>query len=241
MIELKNIEKVFDDTVVLKNINVTFKKGEVTVIIGPSGSGKSTLLRTINWLEKPTQGDVYFEKERVQNQASSLETLRTQATMVFQAFHLFNHLTVLKNCTLGPIKVLKQARHVAEAYALEQLKKVGMDAYKDRLVNTLSGGQKQRVAIARALTMAPKVILFDEPTSALDIEMVQEVVETIKHVASEGLTMVLVTHEIELAKAIADRVIFMDQGEIVEDRKNTDIFTQPKMERTKQFLQKITH
>ena len=240
MIVLNNIHKVFDDTIVLKNINLTFNQGEVTVIIGPSGSGKSTLLRTINWLEKPTSGDIIFDGETIRQNDAQLERLRTQATMVFQSFHLFNHLTVLKNCTIGPIKVLKQSKHEAEAMALIQLKKVGMDAYIDRKVSTLSGGQKQRVAIARALSMNPKVVLFDEPTSALDIEMVQEVVETIKAIAKEGLTMVLVTHEIELAKAIADRMIFMDNGEVIEDRQGIDIFNNPRAERTQQFLQKIT-
>ena len=240
MIELKNITKSFDGQTVLKNVFVTFKQGEVTVIIGPSGSGKSTLLRTINLLEKPTQGELYFEGNKIPNHPHAHMQLRLSVQMVFQSFHLFEHLSVLKNCTIGPIKVLKEAKTTAEEKALTQLTKVGMESFKDRKVTTLSGGQKQRVAIARALSMHPKVILFDEPTSALDIEMVQEVVETIKTVAKEGLTMVLVTHEIGLAKAIADRVIFMDDGVIVEDRIKDEIFTSPHMDRTKQFLQKLS-
>ena len=241
MIAVEQLVKDFGEGPVLKSINTTFETGKVTVIIGPSGSGKSTLLRSLNYLETPSSGTITFKDTRLSDEPKTLGKVRQNMGMVFQSFHLFNHLSVLSNCTVAQVNVLKRDKEEAKENALNALEKVGMKAYAHRKPSQLSGGQKQRVAIARALSMNPEVMLFDEPTSALDPEMVAEVLQVIKKVAREGLTMILVTHEMQFAKDIADRVIFMDQGQIIEDRMDDLIFTEPKEERTKQFLNLLNH
>lgn len=239
MIKVNHLSKDFGEGNVLSDITTTFEAGKVTVIIGPSGSGKSTLLRTLNYLEIPTEGVVTFKDITLSDHPKTLQQVRKDMSMVFQSFYLFNHLSVLSNCTLAQKEVLKRDKKAADIIALESLKKVGMDRFAHRKAAQLSGGQKQRVAIARALSMNPGVMLFDEPTSALDPEMVGEVLQVIKKIAQEGITMILVTHEMQFAKDIADRVIFMDDGKIVEDRPHDEIFINPKEERTKQFLSKV--
>lgn len=239
MITLENVTKDFGEGLVLKPVNITFEKGEVTVIIGPSGSGKSTLLRTLNYLEVPTTGTVTIGNITISEHPKVLQQIRTKTAMVFQSFHLFNHLTVLENVTLALRQVLKLSKEAANEKAMTKLARVGMDAYHARNVKKLSGGQKQRVAIARALAMEPDVLLFDEPTSALDPEMVGEVVDVIRRISEENITMILVTHEMHLAKEIADRVIFMDQGDIVEDRKKDALFLNPKTKRAQAFLNQM--
>ncbi len=241
MITIKNLSKDFGEGFVLKDINLSFEKGTVNVIIGPSGSGKTTLLRTLNHLETPTEGVIEIDGVTLTPDKRVLEAVRRKATMVFQGFHLFNHLSVLDNCTIAQRNVLKRQKSSAEEKAFEALRKVGMETYANRKPAKLSGGQAQRVGIARALAMDPGVLLFDEPTSALDPEMVQEVLSVIRRLVDEDLTMVLVTHEMGLARDIADRVIFMDKGEVVEDRPGSTLFTDPKKERTKAFIGQFTH
>lgn len=239
MIQIKNLKKQFGNNIVLKDVNFDVNKGEIVTIIGSSGSGKSTLLRCINLLEEPNSGQILYNNVNILYNNINVCKLRSEINMVFQNFNLFNNMTVIENMILAPMKVLGLSKDEATSIALINLKKVGMVSFKDQSVKTLSGGQKQRVAIARSLAMNPKVILFDEPTSALDPEMVGEVLEVIKSLASLGMTMILVTHEMAFAKEISNRVVFMDNGVIVEDNTPEVIFNNPKEERTKQFLQRF--
>lgn len=239
IIEIEHLKKNFGENEALKDINLTVKKGEVVTIIGSSGSGKSTMLRCINLLEKPTAGKIIYQDQNVLEPGYDLPKYRTHLGMVFQQFNLFNNLNVLDNCTTGQLTVLKRSKSEAEKTALENLEKVGMARFVQAKPAQLSGGQKQRVAIARALSMNPDVLLFDEPTSALDPEMVGEVLKTMKNLAHTGLTMVIVTHEMEFAREVSDRVIFMDKGVIAEEGTAEDIFVHPKEERTKEFLKRI--
>lgn len=239
MIKVEKISKSFSGLEVLKNVDLNVKPGEVVVIIGPSGSGKSTLLRCINFLEMPDSGDVFFEGSKVIKEDRHLEEYRKHLGMVFQQFHLFPHMTVLENIKLAPIKVNNIADEDATDIGLKLLDKVGLADKKMSFPNKLSGGQKQRIAILRSLAMAPKVILFDEPTSALDPELVSEVLNLMKDLAAEGMTMVIVTHEMQFAREVADKVIFMDEGEIVEMLPPEEMFSNPKHERTKSFLSKV--
>lgn len=238
LIEIRHLGKTFGDHQVLKDIDFTVNAGDVTCIIGSSGSGKSTLLRCINLFETPTSGEIYFHGEDI-TKTKSAPKYREKVTMVFQSFNLFNNLSVLSNCTIGPRKVLKMKKEEANAVAMKYLELVGMRAYVNAKPRQLSGGQKQRVAIARALAMSPEVILFDEPTSALDPEMVGEVLNVMKELADAGLTMLVVTHEMTFARDVANKVVFMDQGVIVEEGSPSDIFTNPKEERTKTFLSRM--
>ncbi|EHA4043802.1 amino acid ABC transporter ATP-binding protein [Enterococcus faecalis] len=239
IIEIEHLRKSFGENEVLKDINMNVNKGEVVTIIGSSGSGKSTLLRCINLLEKPTDGKIIYNGKNVLERGYSLPKYRTHLGMVFQSFNLFNNMNVLENCTSGQMTVLKRNKEEAKKIALENLEKVGMARFIDAKPAQLSGGQKQRVAIARALSMDPDVLLFDEPTSALDPEMVGEVLKTMKNLAHAGLTMVIVTHEMEFARDVSDRVIFMDKGVIAEEGTAEDIFVHPKEARTKEFLHRI--
>ena len=239
MIKIKNLIKSFDKNEVLKDINLEVHKGEVVSIIGPSGSGKSTLLRCMNLLEQPTDGHVIFEGKELTSKDVNLNELRQNMGMVFQSFNLFENLNVLENTIVAQTTVLKRERTEAEKIAKENLEKVGMgERYWQAKPKQLSGGQKQRVAIARALSMNPDAILFDEPTSALDPEMVGEVLKIMQDLAQEGLTMIVVTHEMEFARDVSHRVIFMDKGVITEEGKPEDLFTNPKEDRTKEFLQR---
>ena len=239
MIKIKNLEKTYGDLKVLKGISTDIKEGEVISIIGPSGSGKSTFLRCINRLEEPTNGEIDIEGENIVSPKVYINKIREKVGMVFQHFNLFPHKTVLENITIGPIKLKKTSQEEAEKIAISLLEKVGLADKKDVYPNKLSGGQKQRVAIARALAMNPKIILFDEPTSALDPEMIGEVLEVMKDLAREGMTMIVVTHEMGFARTVANRVFFMDQGTILEDGSPKEIFDNPKEERTKEFLDKV--
>ena len=239
MIQVINLHKYFDKNEVLKGIDEHIKKGEVVVIIGPSGSGKSTFLRCLNLLEVPTKGQINFEGEDITDKKKDINKLREKMGMVFQQFNLFPHKTVLENLTIAPIKVKGLAKEEAEKIAVELLKKVGLEEKKSAYPSSLSGGQKQRIAIARALAMKPDVMLFDEPTSALDPEMVGEVLAVMKDLAEEGMTMVVVTHEMGFAREVGDRILFMDGGNILEEGKPTEIFSNPKEERTKDFLSKV--
>ena len=236
IIQIKNIRKDFGKRTVLKDINFDVHEGEVVSIIGSSGSGKSTLLRCINLLEKPTSGEIRFHDDDVVLGKIPLVKLREKVGMVFQQFNLFNNLSVLENCIIGQMKVLKKSRSEAEKTAKDLLTKVGMEKFINAKPNQISGGQKQRVAIARALAMKPEVLLFDEPTSALDPEMVGEVLKVMKELAKSGLTMIVVTHEMSFAHDVSTRVVFMDQGIIVEDDKPEIIFDKPRHERTREFL-----
>ncbi|ASQ48435.1 amino acid ABC transporter ATP-binding protein [Leptotrichia sp. HSP-334] len=236
VIEIKNIRKDFGNRTVLKDINFNVHEGEVVSIIGSSGSGKSTLLRCINLLETPTSGQILIHGKDVLNGDVPLVELREKVGMVFQQFNLFNNLSVLDNCVIGQMKVLKRTRQEAEKVAKKFLGKVGMSRFINAKPNQISGGQKQRVAIARALSMEPEVLLFDEPTSALDPEMVGEVLKVMKDLAKSGLTMIVVTHEMDFAHDVSSRVVFMDQGIILEDDKPEIIFEKPKHNRTKEFL-----
>ena len=243
MIETIDLEKNYDELEVLKGISTTIKKGEIVAIIGPSGSGKSTFLRCLNLMEKPTKGDVLFKEKsliKASKKESEVDLLRQEIGMVFQHFNLFPNMTVLENITLAPLKLKNKTKSEAIDEAEELLKKVGLLDKRDVYPNKLSGGQKQRVAIARSLAMKPEVMLFDEPTSALDPEMVKEVLLVIQELAESGLTTVIVTHEMNFAKRIATRVLFIDQGVIVEEGTPEEIFTQPKKKRTKDFLEQIT-
>ncbi len=239
IIRVNDLKKSFGDIQVLKGINTEIKRGEVVVVIGPSGSGKSTFLRTLNLLEEPTEGTITFEDVDITNPKTNINLHRQKMGMVFQQFNLFPHMTVLNNMTLAPIKLLKLSKQDAEARALELLDKVGLRDRADAYPSQLSGGQKQRVAIVRALAMNPDVMLFDEPTSALDPEMVGEVLDVMKGLAKDGMTMVVVTHEMGFAKEVADRVIFIDEGIIMEDAPPAEFFGNPKNERLKTFLSKV--
>jgi ABC-type polar amino acid transport system ATPase subunit len=239
VIEVKHLEKNFGTLAVLKDLNITFEKGQVTVIIGPSGSGKSTLLRCLNGLEKPTKGQVIVEGEALGVTERALDHTREKMGFVFQSFNLFPHKSILENLTLAPIQVKKESPDIVKMRALSLLEKVGLSDKKDAYPSQLSGGQKQRIAIARALAMEPEWMLFDEPTSALDPEMVKEVLELMKTLAEEGMNMIIVTHEMGFAKEVADRVIFMDEGRVVEDKCPTVLFENPAEERTKLFLSKV--
>ena len=239
VVTIKHLNKVFGTHEVLKDISFSVESGEVVTIIGSSGSGKSTLLRCVNLLEKPTSGEILYNEKNILDEDTNIYEYRTHLGMVFQQFNLFNNLNVLENCTVGPIKVLKKSKEEAEEIAKGFLEKVGMSAYLNARPRQLSGGQKQRVAIARALSMQPDVLLFDEPTSALDPEMVNEVLETMKSLAHTGLTMIIVTHEMEFARDVSDRVIFMDKGVIAEEGTAEQIFTNPQKERTKEFLMRV--
>ncbi len=239
LIEVKDVKKTFGKNEVLKGITFSVKKGEVISIIGSSGSGKSTLLRCINKLETADGGEILYKGIDILNNKTDINKLRQSIGMVFQSFNLFNNKNVIDNCTLAPRKLKKMKKPIAEKIALENLTKVGMQDFKDKRVQTLSGGQKQRVAIARTLCMSPDVILFDEPTSALDPEMVGEVLDVMKNLASSGMTMIVVTHEMGFARDVSDRVIFMDKGVIAEEGSPADIFNNPKEERTREFLKRV--
>lgn len=239
VIELKNVTKSFGDHKVLKGVNLKVDSGEVVSVIGASGSGKSTMLRCINLLERPDGGDILFNGESIFGQDVNIAGYRTKVGMVFQSFNLFENMNVLKNCTIGQIKVLKRDKKEAEEIALKYLEKVGMSAFVNARPSQLSGGQKQRVAIARALAMEPEVLLFDEPTSALDPEMVGEVLHVMKRLAESGLTMIVVTHEMQFAKDVSSRVVFMDGGVVAEDDTPEVIFNSPKNPRTQEFLYRV--
>lgn len=239
MISIKNLHKSFGKIHVLKGVNEEIKKGEVVVVIGPSGSGKSTFLRCLNLLEAPNEGNIVFEGNDLTDKKVDINKLREKMGMVFQQFNLFPHKTVLDNITLAPIKVKNKSKEEAEAIAFKLLKKIGLEEKAKSYPAQLSGGQKQRIAIARALAMEPDVMLFDEPTSALDPEMVGEVLNVMKELAAEGMTMVVVTHEMGFAREVGDRVLFMDDGNIVEQGTPEEIFTNPQNPRTKDFLSKV--
>ena len=238
VIKVENLVKSFGDHEVLKKIDFEINKGDVACIIGSSGSGKSTLLRCINHLETPTSGEILFHNVAVRNTPRALSDYRTKVGMVFQSFNLFNNMTVFENCMSGTKKVLHLDKEECKCRAITHLKQVGMAPYINAKPDQLSGGQKQRVAIARALCMNPEVLLFDEPTSALDPEMVGEVLSVMKQLASEGLTMIIVTHEMEFAKNVSTRTIFMDDGYVVEDEPPQELFTNPKNQRTREFLKR---
>lgn len=239
MIKIANLQKSFDSHKVLNGIDVEVQPQEVVVVIGPSGSGKSTFLRCINLLETITDGHVLIEDIDITDKGTDINKVREEVGMVFQHFNLFPHKTVIENIMLAPLKVRGISEQQARQKGMELLKKVGLEDKADTYPDSLSGGQKQRVAIARALAMEPKIMLFDEPTSALDPEMVGEVLEVIKQLAREGMTMVVVTHEMGFAREVGDRVIFMDGGLVVEENKPNEIFENPQHERTKAFLSKV--
>lgn len=238
IIDIQQLKKSYGNHEVLKDIQFSVEKGEVVTIIGSSGSGKSTLLRCINLLEKPSGGKIIYHGENILDDKHDIFAYRQKLGMVFQQFNLFNNHNVLGNCVVGQIKVLKRSKEEAEKVAMKYLKVVGMDKYVNAKPKQLSGGQKQRVAIARALSMEPDVMLFDEPTSALDPEMVGEVLKVMKELAGSGLTMLVVTHEMEFAREVSDRVVFMDKGVIAEEGSPEQIFNQPKQERTREFLKR---
>ena len=239
LISVQNLQKSFGDIEVLKGINTDIKKGEVVVIIGPSGSGKSTFLRTLNLLEMPTGGEIYFEGINITAPDTNINLHRQKMGMVFQQFNLFPHMTILKNMTVAPMKLLGKTKVQAEEYAYELLKKVGLEDRANAYPSQLSGGQKQRVAIVRALAMNPDVMLFDEPTSALDPEMVGEVLSVMKELAASGMTMAVVTHEMGFAREVADRVLFIDEGIIMEEGTPKEVFENPKSPRLQDFLSKV--
>ena len=239
MIKTEKLTKSFGDKQVLKGIDEQINSGEVVVIVGPSGSGKSTFLRCMNLLEEPTSGKVIFEGQEINKKGVDIDSIRTKMGMVFQGFNLFPHLTVLDNIMIGPQQVKKVPKDKAEAIARKLLTRMGMSEKADVYPQSLSGGQKQRIAIARALAMEPDMMLFDEPTSALDPEMVGEVLQVMKDLAMEGMTMVVVTHEMGFAKEVGDRILFMDDGQVMEQGTPDEIFNHPKSERTKDFLSKV--
>lgn len=239
MIEVKNLVKSFDGNVVLDGITETIQKGEKVVVIGPSGSGKSTFLRCLNLLETPDSGEIWFEGEQINTKKCNINRIRQKMGMVFQHFNLFPHLTVLQNITLAPVMLKLQTKEQAEARARELLTRIGLIDKADIYPNMLSGGQKQRIAIVRSLAMNPDVILFDEPTSALDPEMVGEVLELMKELADDGMTMVVVTHEMGFAREVGTRILFMDGGKVLEQAEPEEFFTNPKNERLKDFLSKV--
>ena len=239
MIKVENLSKNFGNLKVLKNISTTINKGEIISIIGPSGSGKSTFLRCINKLEEPTEGHIYIDDMDLMDKKTDINKIRERVGMVFQHFNLFPNMTVLENLTLSPIMVKKETKEEAEKYALYLLEKVGLSDKANSYPTQLSGGQKQRIAIARALAMKPEVILFDEPTSALDPEMIKEVLDVMRDLAKEGMTMLIVTHEMGFARNVGNRILFMDNGEIIEDCSPKDFFENPTNERIKDFLNKV--
>lgn len=239
IIKIKNLKKMFGSREILKDISFEVNENEVVSIIGPSGSGKSTLLRCLNLLEEFDNGEIIYKDRNILDEKYNINEYRSKVGMVFQQFNLFNNLNVLENCMLAPVNVLKISSEEARERALKYLEKVGMDKYINARVSQLSGGQKQRVAIARALCMNPDALLFDEPTSALDPEMVGEVLKVMKELANDGLTMIVVTHEMEFASEVSDRVIFMDQGLIAEIGTPEEIFVNPKNDRTKEFLHRV--
>lgn len=242
LVELAGVEKYYGDFHALKNVNLTVDRGEVVVVIGPSGSGKSTLCRTINRLETISEGSIKIDGKNLPQEGAELAALRSDVGMVFQSFNLFAHKTILENVTLGPIKVRKMSKNDADELAMKLLKRVGVDHQAHKYPAQLSGGQQQRVAIARSLAMKPKLMLFDEPTSALDPEMINEVLDTMVTLAKDGMTMVVVTHEMGFARKAANRVVFMADGEIVEVAEPEEFFTNPQSDRAKDFLSKIlTH
>jgi ABC-type polar amino acid transport system ATPase subunit len=239
MIEVKNLKKSFGDLQVLKGITKTIQKGEVVVIIGPSGSGKSTFLRCLNLLEDITEGSVSLDGQQINDPSTDINKIRQKMGMVFQHFNLFPHFTILENITYAPVKLGKMTKEQANERAHELLQRVGLDDKADAYPVQLSGGQKQRVAIARSLAMDPEVMLFDEPTSALDPEMVGEVLDVMKSLAESGMTMIIVTHEMGFAREVATRVMFMDEGTVMEDGTPDQLFNHPENERTRGFLSKI--
>ena len=239
IISLVHLQKSFGDHEVLRDINLNVKKGEVISVIGSSGSGKSTMLRCINLLEEPSGGEILFRGQNITDKELKLTEYRAKVEMVFQQFNLFNNMTAIENCVKPQMIVLKRSREEAEKIAREYIEKVGMSAYVNARPSQLSGGQKQRIAIARALSMNPEVILFDEPTSALDPEMVGEVLDVMKELASSGYTMIVVTHEMSFARDVSDRVIFMDNGVVLEEGSPEQIFSNPTMPRTREFLSRV--
>ncbi len=241
MIKVTNLYKNFGELEVLKNISLNISQGEVIAIIGPSGSGKSTFLRCLNRLEEPSSGHIYIDNEDIMDKNADINKLRQKMGMVFQHFNLFPNKTVLENLTLAPIKLKGLSKNDADFIAMKLLKRVGLEDKANIYPNKLSGGQKQRVAIARALAMEPEVMLFDEPTSALDPEMIKEVLDVMVDLAKEGMTMVIVTHEMGFAKNVSSRVLFMNEGSILEDRTPKDLFDNPNHKRTKEFLYKVLY
>ncbi len=238
IIEIKNLYKNFDQLEVLKGVNLDIYSGEVVAIIGSSGSGKSTLLRCLNLLEEPTSGEILFNGTNINNPKISIDKIREEIGMVFQSFNLFENMNVLENCMIAQTKVLKRSKEEARQKAIHYLEQVGMSEFIHSDTRSLSGGQKQRVAIARALCMNPKIMLFDEPTSALDPEIVGEVLDVMKKLAQEGMTMVVVTHEMGFAEEVSTKVVFMDDGKILEINTPSELFNNPQMPRTKEFLKR---
>ncbi|EJX00886.1 amino acid ABC transporter ATP binding protein [gut metagenome] len=239
LVSVRNLNKKFGEREILKDISFDIHRGDVVCIIGPSGSGKSTMIRCINYLEQPSGGDIQYRGQSVKDAFKKLTMYRTKVGMVFQSFNLFNNMTVLENCMVGQVKVLGKNSDEAKANAMKYLQHVGMDKYINAKPHQLSGGQKQRVAIARALALEPEVLLMDEPTSALDPEMVGEVLRVIRDLAKQGLTMVIVTHEMAFARDVSNRVIFIDQGLIAEDASPAELFNNPKNQRTRDFLSRF--
>ena len=239
MIRIENLHKNFNQLKVLKGIDVNIEKGEIIAIIGPSGSGKSTFLRCINRLEEPNEGNIFIDGENILDKKTDINKLREKVGMVFQHFNLFPHKTVMENIILAPMKLKGYSREEAESKALDLLKKVELVEKKDTYPNKLSGGQKQRIAIARALAMEPEIMLFDEPTSALDPEMIKEVLDVMIDLAKDGMTMLIVTHEMGFAKNVASRILFINDGKILEDETPKEFFNNPKHDRTKEFLYKV--
>lgn len=241
MIKVEHITKKFKKLKAVNDVSLEINKGEIVCLIGPSGSGKSTVLRCINGLEVPEKGKIYINNQEFNEKNANYKTLRSKMGFVFQHFNLFPNMTVLENLTLAPIQVMKKSPQEAEKIACEYLNRVGLLDKKDEYPNKLSGGQKQRVAIARSLCMNPEIMLFDEPTSALDPEMVIEVLEVMKELADSGMTMVIVTHEMGFAKTVANRVIFLENGQIIEDNSSKEFFDHPQSERAKEFLRKVMY
>ena len=239
MLKVRGLKKSFGKNVILKGIDASIKKGEVVCIIGPSGSGKSTFLRCLNLLEEPTEGEVVLDDVVINAEGVDINKARQKLGMVFQNFNLFPHKTVLENITIGPIQVLKESKEDADKKAMQLLDVVGLADKANAYPSSLSGGQKQRVAIVRALAMEPEAMLFDEPTSALDPEMVGEVLDVMKSLAAQGMTMVIVTHEMGFAREVANRVLFLDAGELIEEGTPAELFDNPKQERVKEFLSKV--
>lgn len=241
MIEINNINKRFGSNHVLKDVSINIDKGDKVVIIGPSGSGKSTLLRCMNLLEVPDSGSIFFEEQNITSKKCDINKIRQKMGMVFQHFNLFPHLTVMENITLAPVKLNLQTKETASENALNLLERIGLLDKKNEYPAKLSGGQKQRIAIVRSLVMKPDIMLFDEPTSALDPEMIGEVLGLMKDLADDGMTMVVVTHEMGFAKSVANRVLFMDEGQILEENNPKDFFSNPTHQRAKEFLSKNIH